>query len=116
MISFIFQVVLIPEDGSNSSSSLIEGEEILGRANYFSHRLSVDSQTPLHAQNQNTLLTNSNNDKDNIDFDIISANGRSNITGSPFGFGINSNPRGKYSEHHNDELHHKSNKHYNLDT
>ena len=86
----------IPEESSNSSSSSIEEEEILGRANYFSHRLSVDSQTPLHAQNQNTLLTNSNNDKDNIDFDIISANGRSNITGSPFGFDINSNPRGKY--------------------
>ena len=101
-------MVLIPEEGSNSSPSSIEGEEILGRANYFSHRLSVDSQTPLHAQNQNTLLTNNNNDKDNIDFDIISANVRSNITGSPFGFDINSNPRGKYSEHHNDELHHKS--------
>ena len=108
MVSFIFQVASIPEESSNSNSSSIEGEEILGRANYFSHRLSVDSQTPLHAQNQNTLLTNSNNDKDNIDFDIISANGRSNVTGSPFGFGINSNPRGKLSGLHNDGLHHKS--------
>ena len=70
-------------------------EKILGRANYFAHRLSIDAETPLHLQNENTLITNTNNDIDQQDF-LITASTR-NITGSrPFDVDLN-NPRGELS-------------------
>ena len=65
----------------NTESSPVVGEQILGRANYFAHRLSIDSQTPL------------NNNIDSTDFALIPAAGRSNNTDSVFGIGLN--PRGK---------------------
>ena len=67
-------------------------EKILGRANYFAHRLSIDAETPLHLQNENTLITNTNNDIDQQDFLITSST--RNITGTrPFDVDLN-NPRG----------------------
>ena len=69
-------------------------ENIIGRANYFAHRLSIDADTPLHLQNENTLITNTNNDIDHKDF-TITASSR-NITGTrPFNVDVN-NPRGEF--------------------
>ena len=67
----------------NTGSSSVVEEDILGRANYFEHRLSIDAQTPL------------NNDIDATDFALIPAAGRNNNTN--IGFGIGLNPRGKIS-------------------
>ena len=75
----------------NVETSPAQEEKILGRANYFSHRLSIDAETPLHLNNENTLLTNDNNNAQQQDFTSLSASG--NITGTRFG--IDPNPRGK---------------------
>ena len=72
-------------------------EEIIGRANYFAHRLAIDAETPLHLQNENTLITNTNNDINQQDFSIIAAT--RNITGTrPFDTDLApdlNNPRGE---------------------
>ena len=72
-------------------------EEIIGRANYFAHRLAIDAETPLHLQNENTLITNTNNDINQQDFSIIAST--RNITGTrPFDTDLApdlNNPRGE---------------------
>lgn len=72
-------------------------EQIIGRANYFAHRLAIDAETPLHLQNENTLITNTNNDLNQQDFSIIAAT--RNITGTrPFDTDLApdlNNPRGE---------------------
>jgi hypothetical protein len=78
----------------NVETSPVKEEEILGRANYFSHRLSIDAETPIHLNNENTLLTNENNNAQQQDF----ASSSGNITGTRFGVDPNvqdPNPRGK---------------------
>ena len=80
-------------------------ENIIGRANYFAHRLSIDAETPLHLQNENTLLTNSNNGIDQQDFAITTSS--RNITGTrPFDVDLVdlNNPRGEFSAHISFEL------------